>query len=331
MFRCSARQAALALGLLLLATPWAAAQTTFVVCEEGPPACLYDNIQAAVDAASSGDEIFVLEGSYEGQVIVDGKSLTIRGKSPAQTTIQAPATLAACYTTSSDTKPIVCARNGADLTLEDVTVDGLGRGNANNRFTGVTFRNAGGTVQRTVVTGIRDTPFSGVQHGIAVSVFNDDGVTRSVSVLDNTIGDFQKNGMALNASATTPMTVDVQRNTVTGAGLTPITAQNGIQVFGDLISGTVVDNAVTGIAYDGPSVVATSILNFYSDVDATGNTVTGAQTGLYWFDGDGMISNNTVGVVEAGDYSFGIIGSDPPRAVPPPTAGAAAPVLPHSS
>jgi hypothetical protein len=311
------RRTGLALGLLLLAAPWARAQVTYTVCPGG--GCFSTSIQAAVDAASSGDEVFVLDGTYEEQVVVDNKALTIRGKGASMTTIQAPATMAACFSTGSGPiYPVVCALNGADVTLQDVTVDGFGRGNGHYRFVGVGFRNAGGTVQNAVVTGIRETPFSGTQHGVAVYAFNDDGVARSLAVLGNQITDFQKNGMALNTGGTTPLAVTVEGNTVTGVGPTTVTAQNGIQVFGTHITGSVDDNTVTGIAYDGASFVATSVLNYYASVDAAGNTVTGAQTAFYWYDGSGTIADNTVGVVEAGDYSFGIIGSDPPRAVPAP-------------
>jgi hypothetical protein len=65
----------------------AARAASFVVCPDGPPACDYATIQAAVDAASDGDVIKVVGGVYTGvqqrdgvtQVVYINKSLTIQG------------------------------------------------------------------------------------------------------------------------------------------------------------------------------------------------------------------------------------------------------------
>ncbi len=276
------------------------------------------SISPAVAGAPSGDTVHVFESDYREQVVVDGKALTLRGESRAGVVIQAPDDVPVCFTTSAANKPVVCAINGADLEIETLTVDGRGVGNANVRFHGIAFRNAGGAVQDVAITGVRDSPLSGVQHGIGLYAFNDDGVDRTIEVFDNEIVDFQKNGMALNAGTGAPLTLDVQRNTVTGAGPIPTTAQNGIQTFGDAITGVVDDNDVSGIAYTGAGFVATSILNFNSAIDAGSNDIDGAQTGMYWFDGKGTLAGNDVDVIEAGDFSFGIVATDPPRAVPSP-------------
>ncbi len=184
-------------------------------------------IQAAVDAASAGDQVNVAAGTYVEQVDI-GKNLTLQGAGTS-TVIESPDTLNVSFTTSSAKKAIVCAHDAMDVTVADFTVDGLGKGNVNYQFIGVAYRNAGGTVSGCDILNVRDTPFSGVQHGVGLYLYNDDLVTRNLDVLNNHLEGFQKNAMAINAGATTPLVVDVSGNTVVGAGATDVTAQNGIQ------------------------------------------------------------------------------------------------------
>lgn len=273
-------------------------------------------IQAAVDVASAGDTVLVEAGTYVEQVTIT-KDLSLLGAGQATTTIQAFASMPTCFTTSTANHPVVCVMN-AVATIDGFTIDGLGLGNSNVRFQGVAFRNAGGTLQNSTIKDIRDTPFSGSQHGVAVYAFNENTTHYTIHVLDNTITGFQKNAMALNAGDTTPLTVDVQRNVVTGVGTTTVTAQNGIQVWADLGSGVVADNTIGGIAYDGTGWVASSILNYYTDLDITGNTITGAHTGIYNIDGAGRIADNELAIIKAAGYAYGIIATDPPGAVPAP-------------
>jgi hypothetical protein len=255
------------------------------------------SIQAAVDAASAGDTIEVAAGTYVESLKIT-KDLTILGEGAGITIIQSPDTLPVCVTSSNDNKAIVCIEDSV-VTLDGLTIDGLGKGNANYRFVGVGYHNAGGTLQNSEVLNIKNTPFSGDQHGVAVYSYNEDEKLYTINILDNTIADFQKNAITLNASDLTPLDVVVSRNTIVGAGTTSVTAQNGIQVWAMLGTGVVSDNNVSGIYYtdlDGCDWTATSILNYYADIDVTGNTITGAQEAIYPYLGTGDITGNTISV-----------------------------------
>ena len=160
-----------------------------------------------------------------------GKSLTLLGQSQAGTIIQSPATLASSSLHAGITyKPIVFAHGaGNTISVKQLTVDGNGQGNANNRFTGVGYYNAGGTVDHVSVVHVRDNPLSGVQHGYGILSRNDDAASRSLTISHDTVSDYQKNGIDVRG---TGMTTTITGNTVTGAGDTAAIAQNGIVVIG---------------------------------------------------------------------------------------------------
>jgi len=279
-------------------------------------------VQEGVDSVT-GSTVNVAAGTYEEQVEIDA-TLTLQGVGPASV-IKSPTTLTKSFTTPGPNanKPVIYVHGADDVVIKNLTVDGAGRGNSNYRFVGIGFNNAGGTVQNTTITDVRDTPFSGTQHGNGIYAYNDDATSREFDILNNTITGFQKTGIVLNAASNTPIVVDVDGNTVVGHGNTTITAQNGIQVFAELATGTIDGNTVSGIAYDGASWVATTILNYYGDLDITDNVISGAQVGIYNIDGAGSLTGNSIGVAEAGDYSWGIIATDPPLAVPQPFDGTA--------
>ena len=294
-------------------------------CNMGPVTFGYDAFTAVADGVDAihGGTIHVANGLYEEQVLISGKDISIVGQSLGAV-IQAPVATPVCAVSSYDWHGIICITDGANATIDTLTIDGAGRGNTNNRFIGVAFRNAGGTLQNSAIVGIQDTPFSGVQHGVGLNVYNDDDAVRSLSALSNTFSTFQKNAIAIATFGLSELDVLVDGNQIQGVGATEVTAQNGIQVYeaGGTLNATISNNIIDGIAYDNTNAttkwVATSILNYYADVAAINNTVTGGHLGIYYYDGAGEIGGNDLTIEKIGVYAFGIIASDPPDAIPSP-------------
>ncbi len=286
----------------------------------------YNTIQEAIDAITATTypvivwvAVYSGAGTYVEQVEV-AKDCHIWGAGMGLAVIQSPAVLTKGWTTSTTNKPVVYIHDAADVLVGDLTIDGLGLGNANSRFIGVGFRNAGGAVAGCEVLNIKNTPLSGAQHGVAIYAYNNNTIARTITVQDCDIAGFQKNGMALISDALTPLTVDVRGNTVTGAGAIGVIAQNGIQIGSGVsnTNGAVADNTVSGIGYTGTGYVASSFLQYDGDVDFTGNTVTNSQVGIYNWDGSGDISENDITVSLIGNYCDGIIAADPSNRIPSP-------------
>lgn len=255
-------------------------------------------VAPAVGGAVSGDTVHIFPATYTEQVFVVGKELTIDGVDPDSTTIVAPNTadLVTCYTTSGPNLPVVCAIDGADMTLQNLTVDGNGQGNG-IRLLGVGIHQSDATVRNTVVTRVRATPFSGAQNGLAIlATSGDDGNPYSIVLEDNTISDFQKGGIVIDG---TGITATVDGNTVIGAGPVDETAQNGIQISRGT-GGTVSNNIVSGFSFDPIDnsrdfFDASGILLFNAaNTVVDGNMISACEGCLLAADTPATIQNNTI-------------------------------------
>ncbi len=271
------------------------------VDDDSPQTGTTGRIQEGVDMVT-GSTVNVFAGTYEAQVVI-GKELTLLGADKNTTIIQSPITLTEYFTTSANNYPIVYIHD-ANVTIEDFTIDGLGRGNANYRFNGIGFWNAGGSVTNVHLTGVRDTPFSGTQHGVAIYAYNSTGGPYTINLSGVAIDDFQKNGTALSGNG---LTANFSNCTVIGHGLTNVTAQNGIQIgFG--AGGTVTDCSVSDIAYDDTTWAASGIL-FYqaTSVDVSGScSVTNSQSGIVFHETNGSVDGATVSASDANNKEEGI-------------------------
>lgn len=241
----------------------------------------FNSIQAAINAAPAGSTLTIAAGEYAEQVVIT-KNLTLIGAGD-NTIITAPAGAIDAENYGAGSRAsIITVTNGANVTIEDLVVDGEGRGNqlegGASDFHGIAFINAGGTIEDVTVIGIRmpldnDGHVSGVQQGRAIYANNADSVSRSLTVTNNTVEDFQKNAIDLRGAG---LDVNVSGNTIIGNGATPTTAQNGIVlgVTGE-VTGSVTDNTISGIGYTGPAnATSAGIVSFGSDVTIADNTLT---------------------------------------------------------
>jgi hypothetical protein len=146
----------------------------------------------------------------------------------------------------------------------------------NDRLRGILFDGASGTISNNTVTGVRQGS-SGCQEGNAIEARNSPfaGETGSVTVgpdvnvtiTNNTVTNYQKNGITVNGS----VSAIVSGNVVTGDGAINYIAQNGIQIgFGG--SATVKSNTISRNNYTPAGTESCGLLLYRADgVKASSN------------------------------------------------------------
>jgi len=142
----------------------------------------------------------------------------------------------------------------------------------------------------------------GCQDGLAIYVESGymTGGTAVVTIENNSVHDYDKNGITADGSGTVATIIG---NYVVGIGATPLIAQNGIQVS-DGATGSVKNNTVTDDNYispnGGPYYSATGILLYDSGtlsagITVSGNTVSSSQGGIVTYgDSFGTADNNSI-------------------------------------
>ena len=267
----------------------------------------FATIQSAVDAAPPGGTVNVAAGTYVEQVVISGKNLTLAGAGAGVTKIASPAVLPLSFSAGGfANKPVVLCQSAAAIRVTGLTVDGDGQGNANSRFMGVAYHNAGGSLSGVEVVGVRNTPLDNVQHGFGVYCQNSGGGPYALELDGVTVADFQKSGMLLNGAG---MTVDVHDCVIAGAGDITVIAQNGLQL-GSGAGGSIRDCALSDLRYVPAIAVSGALLIFMPGADVSLSGFTGAnafsnvQSPIRWYDGNGSIDGVEVTgpVIESQDF-----------------------------
>jgi len=253
----------------------------------------YPTIQAAVTAASSGSTVMICPGRYPEQVLIN-KPLTIRGiasgSADAAIIVPPPGGVAQNTMSLSSGNPIaaqILVQATTGVNLSNITVDASNNGPADNscdgsNLIGIYFQNSSGSVTHTAVVNQTMVPTSGCQYGLAIFVQSGNGGAANVTLTNNHVQNYQKNGITANESGTT---VTISGNTVVGQGPTNGAAENSIQIgFGATgsITGNTVGDDIWMPDTPGDSADAASGILVYasSGISVSQNTVTNTQFGI---------------------------------------------------
>jgi nitrous oxidase accessory protein NosD len=262
------------------------------------PTATFTSIQDAINAANPGSLIRVCPGTYREQLSIN-KSLSVEGDNGA---IVMPSSMVA-NTTGSSGAPIAAAilvKNAANAEIEGLIVDTANSGitECSPDLIGILYQNSSGSIEHNAVRNTKlSVSLNGCQSGDAIVVQSLGGGTSKVSIDDNSVHDYQKNGITGNELGTD---VAVTNNVVTGLGPTTGAAQNGIQIGfgakGGVLRNTVTDNvwapcvSLTNCAFN-----ATGILVFQSDdVRVERNSVATSQVGIFTNGQNAKIESNTI-------------------------------------
>lgn len=273
------------LGIETLEDRWVPAT---LIVDDTPRPGAFTSIQAAVNAAHTGDTIRVFPGTYTEQVTVpDTKDrITLTAVEPGKAVVKAPATL-----TATDG---LIQIDGAD----DVTVRGFKITGPGNLFAGVwVYHNGSAVIEGNTITSIRQNPLGGAQSGIGV-VLGRGGTPGDAVIRDNTITDYQKEGITVAYAGSDAQIVG---NTITGAGPTAVNPQNGIDVNTGA-DATIIGNTVTRNVYTVDNSAVGIAAVSAGDVTIAGNRVTGNSLGIVvqFTDGVSILLNDVRGSLTSG-------------------------------
>ena len=235
----------LVLGPITVAPQVARAAAPVIVVGAKSSACpdaQFSTIQAAVDAASRGTVIRICKGTYPEQVSIK-KPLSLHGESGVVIEPRGVTQNAAGSASGQPIAAIILVAETTGVDIRDVIVDGTKNGlvECAPDLIGVLYQNASGEIRRVAVRNMLLSPnANGCQSGSAILIQSGGGGMSVVDVEENSIHDYQKNGITANEMHTEAR---IENNVVTGVGPTAGAAQNGIQMgFG--AEGSISSNSV---------------------------------------------------------------------------------------
>jgi hypothetical protein len=255
----------------------------------------YGSIQAAINAASSGQPVDVCAGIYPEQLQIT-KSVAIEGH--GDVVVRLPA--GAAESTTACDKAIDQGDQDAISVCGHVTVSLTGivinaawpAATCSDALYGILV--AGGATldfEHSRITAAGAVPLNGCQGGVGIGVGDSIPTPEQVGHLvlsDSTVAGYQKDGIAVDGSGST---ASITGTTVTGIGPTTQIAQNGIQVS-DGASAVVAGSTISGDECDYPKMCGADGL---TQTQAAGVAIFGTDAAV-------TVSKSVISDSDAGAY-----------------------------
>jgi hypothetical protein len=262
------------LSVLLIVTGAFAKSAQVGTCLSNLPT--YPTISQAISAVASGSTIFVCPGTYPEQVTIT-QPLTIKGvpsgnsANPVITVPPGGLTKSVIAPTNGVTmyyQVLVQGTEGGVVNISNIAVDGNSGLKANlvGWCPGIYYQNSSGTISR--VATYRQT---GNGYGFGIFLEGTTDPTKSVTVADNSVHDFDSEGIRTNGSPVPSLTVNIKSNSVISSNTfsgNPV--YGGIDLQGS--AGSIVGNRVFTHPAP-PGVSAGTGIALASNTVVSGNTV----------------------------------------------------------
>ena len=295
------RSSTLLLGAILLvaSAPAFASNVAVGTCKPSLPS--FPTIQQAVNSVPPGSTVQVCPGTYAEQVVI-GKNLILKGIPAANQgaavitvpnggLVQNTVSLAASRPIAAQ---LLVQAPALAVTVTNLTVDGANNGISDCTLNpiGIYYQNASGAITRTsVLNQVLGAGIEGCQSGLGIFVQSGNTGTSTVSITNNHVENYQKNGITGNEAGTA---VTITGNTVIGQGPTNGAAENSIQIgFG--ATGSIKNNTVGSDVWapdvfgDTENAAAGLLVYASANVMLAGNNVNNTQFGI------GVVSDTNVG------------------------------------
>ncbi|OGH44996.1 MAG: hypothetical protein A3J14_03925 [Candidatus Levybacteria bacterium RIFCSPLOWO2_02_FULL_37_18] len=258
----------------------------------------FNTIQEGINAVAASGTVNVAAGTYTEQLIVN-KSVIVSGNNSATSIIQSPASLST-ETDGDGTSIVEITGSSVVVTFKNFTV----RGDLGSITSAIHAREgANATIQDNIISGTDSLSGTLAGQGILVgdSLDGDTDVAASGTnvISNNQLSGFHRTGIALLGVGNN---ANISGNTITGAGPTSSTTQQGITIQ-DGASGSINSNTLRDFVYTGSapqSATAVFLWDSANNISISNNVIENSQTGVMIQAAEGVqVTSNTISVTSA--------------------------------